>query len=255
MSNFFNPNNGFFSVMGKMFDVFLLNLVWTITMLPELLFLFFAQAVYASVVEAFGYIGILGLGLIGLICSITFVPATSALYYTIVKNIRKDRDYAIKQFFHAFGLNFRQGMLFSLLFALVMELFFIDFTYVFSLLENGDQNGSLLVGVFIVLAVFFAFLLVYLPPVLSRFKNTFSKLLKTSLYMAVRHFPTTLLLVLIWGFTVLAVWFTDGLMLFILPGAMMLVSSFLIEKIFKRYMPKKEDADREHPEEDHWYLE
>lgn len=48
---------------------------------------------------------ILGAGFLWLICSVPVVtigPATAALYYTVVKVVRRNRETVVKSFFHSF---------------------------------------------------------------------------------------------------------------------------------------------------------
>ena len=59
MGGIFNINSPFFRVMSKVFDVIVLSLLWTLCCIPV----------------------------------ITIGPATTALYYAIVKSIRKDRGW------------------------------------------------------------------------------------------------------------------------------------------------------------------
>ena len=45
---------------------------------------------------------------------ITIGPATAALYYTVVKVVRRNRETVIKSFFHSFKSNLKQGILFTI---------------------------------------------------------------------------------------------------------------------------------------------
>ena len=42
-------------------------------------------------------------------------PAATALYYAIVKNVRRSRSYATTEFFRAFKANFKQGFILGIL--------------------------------------------------------------------------------------------------------------------------------------------
>lgn len=64
---------------------------------------------------------ILGAGFLWLLCSvplITIGPATAALYYTIVKVVRRNRETVIKSFFYSFKSNLKQGILFTIFYLL-----------------------------------------------------------------------------------------------------------------------------------------
>ena len=77
MVSFFNLEGGFFTGMGKIFDVMFVSLLWVICCIPI----------------------------------VTIGPATTALYYCVVKSIRRERGYISKEFFHAFKVNLKQGLI------------------------------------------------------------------------------------------------------------------------------------------------
>lgn len=223
MSNWLNPDNKFFTFMGKAFDVVVLNTIWLILCIPI----------------------------------VTIVPATTALYYAMVKVIRRERSYATKEFFRSFKRNFRQGSLFSLLAIVLAFIMYIDFRYAWELIQAQNSSGSTYFGVFLVITFLFCAMYAYICPVLSRFDMKFSGILKTAFVMAARHIITTfLLLVLFVGVMLGCYILLPGI--FFLPAIGILLSSFLIERIFKKYMPAKEESaegEEERQEKDEWYLE
>ncbi len=223
MNNWLNPDNKFFTFMGKAFDIVVLNVIWLILCLPV----------------------------------ITIVPATTALYYAVVKVIRRERSYAIKEFFRSFKRNLGQGVVFSLLALVLVFVLYIDFRYAWELMQNGDSSGSTYLGVFIVIAVLFSSMYAYVCPILSRFDMKITGILKTSFIMATRHLLTTIaLLVLLAGVLLGCYILLPGI--FFLPAVATLLASFLIEKVFKKYMPAREEtAEGEEvgQERDEWYLE
>ena len=68
MSGFFNLDNPFFSIMGKIFDMMVISVVYILICIPI----------------------------------ITIGPATTALYYVVVKLIRRERGYVFSEFFKSF---------------------------------------------------------------------------------------------------------------------------------------------------------
>lgn len=225
MNNWLNPDNKFFTFMGKAFDVVVLNTLWIILCIPI----------------------------------VTIVPATTALYYAMVKVIRRERSYAAKEFFRSFKRNFRQGSVFSLLAVVMSFIMYIDFRYATELMqaENTSTSGSTYFGIFLVITFLFCAIYAYICPVLSRFDMKLTGILKTSFIMATRHFLTTLLLLVIFVGVLLGCYILlPGI--FFLPAIGILLSSFLIERVFKKYMPVKEEAadgEEEGQEKDEWYLE
>lgn len=224
MNNWLNPDNKFFTFMGKAFDVVVLNTLWLILCIPI----------------------------------VTIVPATTALYYAMVKVIRRERSYAAKEFFRSFKRNFRQGSLFSLLAIVLSFVMYIDFRYAWELMQAQKSSGSTYFGIFLVITFLFCAMYAYICPILSRFDMKLSGILKTSFVMATRHIITTiLLLVLLVGVLLGCYILLPGI--FFLPAIGILLASFLIERVFKKYMPAKEETaegeEAQGQEKDEWYLE
>ncbi len=250
MSNWLNPDNKFFTFMGKAFDVVVLNTIWLLLCLP----LPMLTVVWAM------QSGILVLLILTVLTILPIVPATTALYYAIVKSVRRERSYAIKEYFRSFKRNFKQGCVFSLIAMVLVFVLYIDFRYARELMNIGNSSGSTYFGVFIVIGLLFSAMFAYICPVLSRFEMKISGLLKTSFVMATRHLLTTLvLLVLIAGVLLGCYILLPGI--FFLPAVATLLASFLIERVFKKYMPAKEepvlgpDGEEIGQEKDEWYLE
>lgn len=224
MNNLFNPDNKFFSFMGKAFDLVLLNTIWLLLCMPV----------------------------------ITIVPATTAMYYTVVKVIRRERSYVIKEFFRSFKRNFKQGAVLSLILVALVFILYIDFRYAWNLMQAQESSGSTFFGVFIVITILFTAMFSYVSPVLSRFEMKIGGLLKTSFLMSLRHLLTTIELLVLLILVLLGCYIIiPGI--FIFPATGTLVASFLMERVFKIYMPEKEQpAESEEEagqERDEWYLE
>jgi uncharacterized membrane protein YesL len=62
--------------------------------------------------------------------------------------------------------------------------------------------------------------------------------IKVSFYMTFRHFPVSLLLLLLFGVSYLLILKIPLLVVFV-PGIATLLSSFLIEPLLERHMPKE----------------
>lgn len=230
MSNWLNPNNGFFTFMGKVFDIIVLNLLWLLLCIPI----------------------------------VTIIPATTAMYYAIVKVIRRERGYVSREFFRSFKRNFRYGSFYSIIMVAGAFILYVDFAYSFALVQAGEALGNTIMGVFLMIALLVLSVLVYLCPVLSRFDMKFMGIIKTSFYLASRHFLKTLVFIVLLAVGVLgSIVFVPGI--FFLPAVCTLLTSFLMEGIFKKYMPAKterpegegsiDDADKRETVEDEWYLE
>lgn len=222
MSRFFSPDNKFFTGMSKIFDMLVLSLLWLILCLPI----------------------------------ITIGPASTAFYYTVVKVIRRERSYLLKEFFRSFLLNFKQGAVLTLIYVAFIVVSYVDFRYAMQLMEEGKQLGSFMMGIFIVLCVFVIFSMVYVFPVLSRFTVTIKNLFKWAFFLSIRHIGWTLLIAFMFvAFGVIMVFsfFWMPPLVIILPGVYTLVASFPMEKVLKKYMPQEETTEEDGI--DRWYNE
>ncbi|MBP3609016.1 MAG: YesL family protein [Lachnospiraceae bacterium] len=248
MSNWLNPDNAFFTFMGKAFDMLVINTIWLVLCLP---------LPALSIVWA-GQTGITAFLILTFLSLLPVVPATTAMYYTIVKVIRRERSYAIKEFFRSFKRNFKQGAVFSVIALVLVALLYIDFKYALALVEAQESSGSTYFGVFLVVAILFGGMFTFICPILSRFEMKLTGFIKTAFLMATRHALTTLVLLVI-GIGVLLGCYVLLPGIFILPVVGTLLASFMIERVFKKYMPAKEETpegeEEAGQEHDEWYLE
>ena len=194
-------------------------------------------------------------GFLWLLCSIpviTIGTATAALYYTVVKVVRRGRDTVARSFFHSFRNNLRQGICATVIYLLYGGILTI---YIMNLGRLGDigMNPYMYAAIGILLAVPFLFTGVYIFPVMSRFDAGMVKQFQYALHMSVGHMITTISLI-IWLAVVVFCVYLFSFSLLILPGIYVLVSSFFIERIFRKYM-KKERERYTDSDELPWYLE
>ena len=219
LNDVFNSENRFFSLMNKVWDMVVLNLLFVVTV-------------------------IVGIG-----------PAASALYYAVAKNIRRSRGYAARSFFHAFKLNFKQGFIIGIM--QLVAAFSLYYCYWFALsMKEGETISQVYITLWFVFTLLFLFMSVYIYPVLSRFSMSIPGLLRMSFVLSLRHLPSTILMVAMIVLEFLAAYLVPPLLTFvILCGASLyvLLKSLLMERILKRYIKKPEEG--EEVPADAWYLE
>ena len=116
MNNWLNPDNKFFTFMGKVADLMILSILWLICSLPI----------------------------------VTIGASTSALYYSTLKIARKEDTYPTRMFFHSFKQNLKQGIGLTLIFLLVTVFLFFDIQIVTAM---GGQTGKVFTIIIIVLLV------------------------------------------------------------------------------------------------------
>lgn len=219
MSGFFNVDNAFFTFMGKVCDIILLSIAWIILCIPI----------------------------------VTIGPATTALYYTTVKVIRRERGYVFREFFRAFRSNLKNGMILGVIITLLFGILYVDRQYAVEVMKTNYNLGFLLYCMFNAMGVILICITTYIFPVLSRFQMKKMQIVKTSLFMSIKHLPSTILMIVAIFIFYLGISIIP--MLFIIAGGTCaLVISLLMERIFKKYMPKADEASEEDGK-DEWYLE
>jgi len=219
MSGFFNLENPVFQVLGKICDMLLVSIVYILLCIPI----------------------------------ITIGPASTALYYVMVKVIRRERGYVFREFFRSFKLNFKKGAIVGILMLIVTVILVFDLVYAWQMAGAQADKGSLLLGVFIGIAFLFICFSVYVFPILSRFDMTVKNLIMSAVFMSMRYIYFTVPIILIYAAAAVIIYYFPPF-LFLAPATTVLVNSFMIEKIFKKYMPKSEGPG-EQTGKDEWYLE
>lgn len=213
MGGLFNPDNIVMKSLSKLFDVVYLSLVWLVFCLPI----------------------------------VTIGASTTALYYTTVKVIRRERGYVFREFFKSFRLNFVSATVLWVMTVIIGLLFYMNVQFA---LHMEGTIGKVLSVIYFMMMFFAASTVTYIYPVLSRFTISIFKLIKTSFFISIRHFPSTIVMILILIISVEAC-FVFPLFLFILPTAGSLLFSLLMERVLKKYTPKSEEGEGC----DEWYLE
>lgn len=186
------------------------------------------------------------LWIIGCLPIVTIAASTSALYYTCVKVILRGRGYVVKDFIHAYKDNLKQGSLITTLSLIISCILYMDHTYITHL----EQPPFYLVAMYRCALLFFCGMLLYLIPNLSRFRVSFPALLRLSLFMMIRHFYLTFIMMVLLVATAILILSIPVILLF-LPGLYMILKSLVMEKILKKYMPGSEDGNIENA----WYFE
>lgn len=212
MGDFFRMDGGILTFLGKIFDIFFLSLLWFVFCLPIF----------------------------------TIGASTTALYYTTVKVIRRDRGYIFKEFWKSFKLNFVSGSIFTLMIAALSLIFYYNISYASRL---TGVIGMILLSVYIMIAFIMGSMAIYLFPLLSRFTMTRMQMLKSSLFMAIKHLPTTIAMALLLAVSVILV-LVINIAIIIVPATACFILSYLMERVLKKYMPNEEDDTK-----DTWYLE
>lgn len=205
------------------------------------------------------------LSVLFILCSlpvVTIGAAASALYYAVAKSVRRERGYPTKEFFRAFKRNLKNGTILTVIFGGIAALILYNRevlwqasageTGMLSKIMMGSPDGGTLTLYIIYdgMLLLLAMLTVYLFPVLSRFAMKLSDIVKLSFVMSLRFFYFTILLTAGTGILFYLQWKALPIpTILLLPGGWTYISSFLLEKAMKKYIPAPREG------EDAWYLE
>lgn len=203
----FNPENGFWRLMSYLADLLAMSLIW-------------------------------------LACAATVVllgPGTTALYDSMVKNLRKGEPGCYVRFWNSLKTNFKVACPAGILIVLLGYTLVKLHGWLYAGASDGDSARFVgyigFWGLFVVVCGIAA----YIFPLLSRFEFSVSGLLVASAKLAFANPRATLLLGLLTGGSVMLC------ILFWLPGLAMpylwaLIATFILEPIFKPYMEEQGKA-------------
>lgn len=211
----FNPQNSFFQSMDKLFNLVLLSVLWALLCIPI----------------------------------ITIGPATAALYYTLVKCVRRGESEPFRNFFQSFHTNFKIGAVTGIICTTVALVLYVGFGVLEDAARPGNQGATVMLTVYAVVTLLLLGVFAYLFPLLSRYSFTLSRLILTAGQLALRHLPTTIFLALLLGGSVfLSLQFLFPILL--MPAVTGLICSLPLEPIFRRYTADGIGQEEEKP----WYL-
>lgn len=214
MERFFNMDNRFFSFMGKVADLCILNLVCILCCIPV----------------------------------VTAGASLTALYYVTLKMIRNEEAYIFRSFFQSFKQNFRQATVINLIMLAAAFVLYLD-TKIVGGMETS--TGKVLGIIFALFTLIYLIVFLYVYPLLAKFYNSIKNTFKNAFLMGIRHLPYTflmlvicacpLLILLIPSFQVLSIM----LMLFVLlgPAVIAYCNSWFFVRIFDKYIPEEEQEE------------
>lgn len=186
------------------------------------------------------------LSILWLLCSlpvITFVPATIALYDSVVRCVKGDEGGTYRRFFRTLKKELGRGILLSLLWlALAAVLIFGCVLMYLNAMqtENGSTMAlAYLISLFVPLSAF-----CWLIPLESRYVYRFWELHKMAFLFTVTALPYTVGIVALLLLGAAACFFFPPAILFV-PGLLACLQSLCIERGFKKYLHTEEDGSHD----------
>ncbi len=185
------------------------------------------------------------LGVLWLVCSIpvfTIGASTTALYYAIIKSVKSDDGYASTMFFRSFKRNFKQGTILWIVVVAVFMLMRLNTGILEA--KTSSAAGIFMIGFYTAVMVYVILTALYMFPALARFDMDTFWFLRVGIYMVIRYFLTSLMLAVIFG-GALALVYRFPFLLFVLPGPTMWLMSEFLERVLDKHAPDKHAPDGE----------
>lgn len=210
MNRLFSMDNKFFTFMGKVADLCLLNLVCLVCCIPI----------------------------------VTAGASLTALYYVTLKMVRNEESYIFRSFFKSFKQNFKQATIIHLIMIAAAVILYLDTNIVKVM---GEPVSSIMSVIFAVFSLLYVMILLYLYPILAKFYNSVKNTFTNAVLMAIRHLPYTIIMLIISALPVL-IFFIPSiqaqmtlLFLFIMFGvaAVAYCNSYFFVKIFDKYIQEE----------------
>lgn len=182
----------------------------------------------------------------GCIPIITIGASTTAFFYVAGKKVRGEEVYVTKDFFKSFRLNFKQSILITFVFIIVWVSGILYSQMAQQIAQSGSAEGierfiPIISTIYNIEAIVMT---IYVFAVLSRFNMKTKNIVITAFALAHRHLMTTLAILgaILIGYVL--VLFIPALII-VFPLSIVFVSSFFIQKIFKKYVEKKDEISDE----------
>lgn len=180
---------------------------------------------------------------------ITIGPAVTALYYMTLKMVRNEETYIVRGYFHSFRQNLRQGIIINLILLFIGAILAFD-TYFMHQMDDKSSFYHTIYYFTLGVDLIYGILFLYIYPVLAKFYNSIKNTFKNAALMAVRHFPYTVVMVLICAlpvevfFLIPSIWHWI-ILFFILIGFTLIayMNSRILVGIFDKYIEKKEEPE------------
>lgn len=185
-----------------------------------------------------------------IICCIPIIttgPAMSAFYYAVMKSVRRDVGYPVREFFRSFRRTLKDGIIFTVIYLAGAALIYVNVQYMANV---PGKSHLFMLFAYIVLAAVSIGIACYLFPALSRFNVSRGRLIRMALYMALTRFPLTAVLVAApAGLAWLCMYHLPVACLLFVPGIWCYISTFLVEPALKKFIPEPDEGEKE------WYDE
>jgi len=168
---------------------------------------------------------------------ITIGASTTAMFYVSTRRIADREGYITSDFWSSFKSNFGKATkLWLIILGLVLLLVF-NIQNLQGLEMTGVSGGIVVYGQYALLLLI-ALISVFIFPITARFHMSMMQIIKSSFYMSLRHFLTSLICVLMFLGLLVTIFEILPVILFAAPGLYAMAASYLIMRIIRKYRPE-----------------
>ena len=208
--SFFNYENQFFYVLGKIADGFFLSVLWLLFCIPV----------------------------------VTAGASTTALYETAHRVLRRNQGYIWVTFWENFRSNLKQTVKIWLILLALFVFLIYDRSFIFvNFIQKGSGMG-ILYYFFSFAIMFVAVWAIYIFAYSARFEMDMKNTMKNAAMIAVANLPWSLLVLLILIAAICIVLRISPFWLTALPAVLGCLYDLILEKVFRKYM-SEEDLRRQ----------
>lgn len=177
----------------------------------------------------------------------TIGASSTALYYSLMKWIRRDEGYIHTNFLQSFKSNFKQSTIIWLILLFLGSVLFLDLRIgMFFSTGNNSMIGKAMVVSSAVMFVPYILICTYIFPIQAKFENPILYNLKNSLLMSIAHFGYTLLIFLFFIIFVLMTLTSKafiGLEILCGVGLYGYLTANIFIHVFRKHLPNELEED------------
>lgn len=171
---------------------------------------------------------------------VTIGPATAALYYTVVKVFRQKEDGGFKILWKQFVANLKKGCGATLI-CIPFALAFAGGYMVMDAVKTQSMMGTVMFVAYWIALLVPAGIFCWLWPIMARFEQGVKDNFRTAILLALRHLPSTFILVLL-NLELVIFTLERWWPIFFTPVLGSLLGSLFQEKIFLKYLDEEDRA-------------
>ena len=132
--------------------------------------------------------------LIGCLPIITAGASITAMHYVLLKTVRNQEGYILKDFWKSFKENFRQATCIWIILLVFVAFFLVDCYLFKGVVETVSMPLLAIAGAF---ALFLYMIYLYAFPLLSHFHNTVLGTIKNAFFVGIMTFPKTIVMMVV----------------------------------------------------------